>query len=107
MPPVERSVPSSVAEPPQEGLPYGRWAERLEEELLACWAALDTDGAELGEPGEIAWYPDRGWHGRPYGPATLITPKGAGRAGRDCLVPRQRLARTPLRAGHLDHDQWV
>ena len=76
MPPVDRLVPSFFAEPPQEGLPYGRWAERLEEELLACWAALDTDGAELGEPGEIVWYPDRGWHGRRYVPATSITANG-------------------------------
>lgn len=76
MPPIERVVPSFAAEPPQEGLPYGRWAERLEEELYAVWAALDTDGEDLGEPGEIAWYPDRTWHGRRYVPATSITSGG-------------------------------
>jgi hypothetical protein len=76
VPPVERFVPSFVAEPPQEGLPYGRWAERLEAELRACWAELDTDGADIGEPGEIVWYPDRGWHGRRYVPATSITANG-------------------------------
>jgi hypothetical protein len=76
MPPVERVVPSFAAEPPQEGLPYGRWAERLEEELHAAWAELDTDGEDLGEPGEIAWYPDRTWHGRRYVPATSITSGG-------------------------------
>lgn len=76
MPPVERVVPSFAAEPPQEGLPYGRWAERLEEELHVAWAALDTDGEDLGEAGEIAWYPDRTWHGRRYVPATSITSGG-------------------------------
>jgi hypothetical protein len=76
MPPVERVVPSFAAEPPQEGLPYGRWAERLEQELLTAWAELDTDGEDLGEPGEIAWYPDRTWHGRRYVPATSITSDG-------------------------------
>jgi hypothetical protein len=76
MPPVERLVPSFAAEPPQEGLPYGRWAQRLEQELLATWAALDTDGEDLGEPGEISWYPDRTWHGRRYVPATSITSGG-------------------------------
>ncbi len=76
MPPVERIVPSFVAEPPQEGLPYGRWAERLEEELHAAWALLDNDGQDLGEPGPIAWYPDRTWHGRRYVPATSITSNG-------------------------------
>lgn len=76
MPPVERVVPSFAAEPPQEGLPYGRWAERLEQELRAVWAELDTEGQDLGEPGEIVWYPDRSWHGRRYVPATSITSAG-------------------------------
>ncbi len=76
MPPVERVVPSFAAEPPREGLPYGRWAQRLEEELRAAWAGIDTDGEELGEPGQIAWYPDRSWHGRRYVPATSITSNG-------------------------------
>jgi hypothetical protein len=48
----------------------------LEEELHVAWAALDTDGEDLGEPGEIAWYPDRTWHGRRYVPATSITSGG-------------------------------
>lgn len=76
MPPVERVVPSFAAEPPQEGLPYGRWAERLEQELRGAWAALDTDGEDFGEVGEIVWYPDRTWHGRRYVPATSITSNG-------------------------------
>ena len=75
-PPEERFVPRFAAEPPQEGLPYGRWAERLSEELRAAWAALDTDGEDVGGPGEIAWYPDRTWHGRTYVPATSITTGG-------------------------------
>jgi hypothetical protein len=76
VPPIERLVPCFAAEPPQEGLPYGRWAERLEGELRAVWAQLDSDGEELGEPGEIVWYPDRSWHGRRYVPATSITSTG-------------------------------
>jgi hypothetical protein len=76
MPPVERVVPSFAAEPPQEGLPYGRWAERLEQELRAAWAALDAGGADLGQAEEVVWYPDRTWHGRRYVPATSITSGG-------------------------------
>jgi len=76
VPPVERLVPCFAAEPPQEGLPYGRWAERLEGELRAVWAQLDSDGEDLGETGEIVWYPDRSWHGRRYVPATSITSTG-------------------------------
>lgn len=76
MPPVARPVPSFAAEPPQEGLPYGRWAERLASELRAAWAELANEEAELGEPGEIDWYPDRTWHGRRYVPASSIDTNG-------------------------------
>ena len=76
MPPVERFVPRFVAEPPQEGLPYGRWAERLGQELLAACLELTEAQEDLGEPGEIVWYPDRSWHGRTYVPATASTSEG-------------------------------
>jgi len=79
VPPEERFVPRFVAEPPQEDLPYGRWAERLRQEFLAACAELDT-GEEpdlrLAEAGEIVWHPDRTWHGRTYVPATSLTPGG-------------------------------
>jgi hypothetical protein len=76
MPPVERVVPRFAAEPPQEGLPYGRWAERLQRELHAACLELARAQEDLGEPGEIAWYPDRTWHGRTYVPATASTSGG-------------------------------
>jgi hypothetical protein len=76
MAPEERFVPRFAAEPPQASVPYGRWEQRLREELLA--AALRLEGApeDLGEPGSIVWYPDRTWHGRTYIPATSITAGG-------------------------------
>jgi hypothetical protein len=76
MPPVERFVPRFAAEPPQEALPYGRWAERLQRELLEASRDLADAPEDLGEPGEIAWYPDRSWHGRTYVPATTTTTGG-------------------------------
>ncbi len=76
MPPEERFVPRFAAEPPQEELPYGRWAGRLEQELLAAFAQIDSGEEQLGQPGEIVWYPDRTWHGRTYVPATAPTSEG-------------------------------
>ena len=76
MPPEERFLPRFAAEPPLEELPYGRWAERLTGEFLAACLALDAEGEDLGEPGEITWYPDRTWHGRTYVPGTSITANG-------------------------------
>lgn len=76
MTPVELYVPRFAAEPPQEGLPYGRWAERLGQELLAACLALTDTQEDLGEPQEIIWYPDRSWHGHTYVPATASTSAG-------------------------------
>jgi hypothetical protein len=73
VPATDRFVCRFAAEPPQEGLPYGRWAERLTEELLAAFLRVDAEGEDLGEPGEITWYPDRTWDGRTYVPATTRT----------------------------------
>jgi hypothetical protein len=76
MTPVERFVPRFAAEPPQEELPYGRWAERLQREFLAAVLALEDPPEDLGEPGEIIWYPDRSWHGRTFVPGTSLTSGG-------------------------------
>lgn len=75
MAPEERLVPRFAAEPPQEELPYGRWAERLEQELLSAVLRLESE-EDLGEPGPITWYPDRTWHGHTYVPATALTSAG-------------------------------
>ncbi len=75
MPPVERFVPRFAAEPPQEELPYGRWAERLSEIFLGAVAEIDAD-EDIGEAGGIVFYPDRSWHGWTYVPATSLTSTG-------------------------------
>jgi hypothetical protein len=76
MPPTDRFVISFAAEPPQETLPYGRWASTLSEHFLAACREIDTEGEEIGEPGEIRWFPDRSYAGRTYVPATARTDQG-------------------------------
>jgi hypothetical protein len=76
MPPEPRFVVRFAAEPPQEGLPYGRWAEQLQAEFLAACLRVDTEGEEIGDPCEITWFPDRTYAGRTYVPATARTGKG-------------------------------
>jgi hypothetical protein len=73
MPPEERFVCRFAAEPPQGPLPYGRWADTLGAEFLAACLRMDADGEDLGEAGELVWYPDRTWSGRTYVPATSRT----------------------------------
>lgn len=76
MGPTDRFVVRFAAEPPQEPLPYGRWADTLRRHFLAAVAEIDADGEELGQPGEIAWFPDRTYGGRTYVPATARTDAG-------------------------------
>lgn len=63
MPPAERPLPSYAAEPPQEPLPYGRWADKLAEHFLE--AASEEAESEIGD---ITWYPERSIGGRTYVP---------------------------------------
>lgn len=77
MPPVPQPIPRFVADASVEGLPYGRWAQRLRDELAkACEPHLDGAG---GPPEEITWFPERGWGGRVYVPATAPAAVGEGK----------------------------
>ena len=87
MPPTDRVVPCFAAEPPQEGLPYGRWAHRLSDAFYEACAHVEGDGQDLGEPGDIAWYPDRTYGGRTYVPATAPTSTGHELFGYVSFVP--------------------
>src|SRR3981081_4477656 len=77
MPPTDRFVISFAAEPPQEGLPYGRWSETLKGHFLASVREMDTEGEQIGDVDtDIAWYPDRTYCGRTYVPAIARTSAG-------------------------------
>ncbi|HLM49947.1 MAG TPA: hypothetical protein VK279_05310 [Solirubrobacteraceae bacterium] len=77
MPPEDRVVPRFAAEPPQELLPYGNWADALREAFLAAVGQIEPEaGVELGEVREIRWHPDRSWNGRTYVPAAAPTSTG-------------------------------
>jgi hypothetical protein len=76
MPPTDRYVISFAAEPPQEALPYGRWADTLREHFLEACRQLDSEDEDLGEAGDIAWFPDRTYCGRTYVPAVARTSTG-------------------------------
>lgn len=76
MPPVERLIPRFAAEPPQDGLPGGSWAQRLRQEFLSACLSIESDSEDLGEPGDVVWYPDRTWYGRTYLPCSAATRNG-------------------------------
>jgi hypothetical protein len=73
MPPNPRPIPRFVADSTQEGIPHGRFAERLGTEFRhACEGIADLpDGVEI--PNEVDWFPERTWGGRVWVPATART----------------------------------
>jgi hypothetical protein len=84
--PTDRFVPRFAAEPPQEGLPYGRWAHSLSDAFYRACDDVEAD-EELGDPGEITFYPDRTYAGRTYVPATAPTSSGLELYGHVSFVP--------------------
>ena len=76
MPPSNRFLPRFAAEPPQDALPYGRWAETLRAEFLAACLRVGEEDEDVGEAGDITWFPDRTWGERTYVPATTRTSQG-------------------------------
>jgi hypothetical protein len=49
---------------------------RLRGVFLAACDRIDTEGTDLGEPGELHWFPDRTYNGRTFHPATARTSTG-------------------------------
>ena len=90
-PPIPRPFPCFLADSPQEGRPYGRWAERLTEEFAkACEPHAGEAGAPLN-PEAIKWFPERGWGGRVFVPvtgrATEPIPSGEPKEGEQASGP--------------------
>ncbi len=70
MPPTPRPIPRFIADSTQEGIPHGRFAERLAEVFReACGSIEDLpDGVEA--PAELDWFPERAWGGRVWVPCS-------------------------------------
>jgi hypothetical protein len=84
MAPEERFVSRFAAEPPQEGLPYGRWADTLREHFLAACLRI---GDDVGEAGDLRYFPDRTWWGRTYVPITTRSSSGLDIYGHVSFAP--------------------
>lgn len=78
MPPDPRPIPRFVAESSQEGIPHGRFAERLAEQFRAACEGIEDLPEDAGPPQEIDWFPERSWGGRVWVPATAKVDTEAG-----------------------------
>jgi hypothetical protein len=70
MPPNPRPIPRFIADSTQEGIPHGRFAERLGEAFSEASAAIDGLPAGIETPEHLDWYPERAWGGRIWVPCT-------------------------------------
>ena len=70
MPPDPRPIPRFIADSTQEGIPHGRFAERLGEAFRKACAEIEDlpDGVEA--PAELDWFPERAWGGRVWVPCS-------------------------------------
>jgi hypothetical protein len=74
MPPNPRPIPRFIADSSQEGIPHGRFAERLAEVFGAACGEVEDLPEGVAPPEELEWFPERVWGGRVWIPCS-------GRAG--------------------------
>ena len=79
MRPTERPIPRFIADTTQEGIPHGRFAERLREEFAKAVEGIEGLPAGAGVPAEVDWFPERAWGGRVWVPCSALTESEEGR----------------------------
>jgi hypothetical protein len=70
VPPNARPIPRFIADTTQEGIPHGRFAERLREAFAAACAEIGDLPAGAEVPAEVDWFPERAWGGRVWVPCS-------------------------------------
>jgi hypothetical protein len=70
MPPNPRPIPRFIADSTQEGIPHGRFAERLTDTFTEACKAIGDLPDEVEIPIEVDWFPERAWGGRVWVPCT-------------------------------------
>jgi hypothetical protein len=77
--PNPRPIPRFIADTTQEGIPHGRFAERLREEFAKACEALEDLPAGVEVPAEVDWFPERAWGGRVWIPVSALAKSEEGR----------------------------
>jgi hypothetical protein len=70
MPLNPRPIPRFIADSTQEGIPHGRFAERLADAFRRACEAIEDLPAGVEAPAELDWFPERAWGGRVWVPCT-------------------------------------
>jgi hypothetical protein len=70
VPPNPRPIPRFIADSTQEGIPHGRFVERLAEEFRKAGEGIDDLPDQVEIPAQAEWFPERAWGGRVWVPWT-------------------------------------
>jgi hypothetical protein len=76
--PNPRPIPRFIADSTQEGIPHGRFTERLVGEFRKACEAIEDLPEGVSVPGEVDWFPERAWGGRVWVPVTARVEDPAG-----------------------------
>lgn len=79
MTPNPRPIPRFIADATQEGIPHGRFAERLREEFVKACAEIEDLPAGAAVPDEVDWFPERAWGGKVWVPCSARSDSEEGR----------------------------
>jgi hypothetical protein len=79
MQPTPRPIPRFIADTTQEGIPHGRFAERLREEFAKAVGEIGDLPAGAEVPAEVDWFPERAWGGRVWIPCSAHSESEEGR----------------------------
>jgi hypothetical protein len=78
MAPDPRPIPRFIADTTQEGIPHGRFAERLATALREAVEGIEDLPEGAAAPQQIDWFPERAWGGRIWVPFSANTESAEG-----------------------------
>lgn len=70
MPPNPRPIPRFIADSTQEGIPHGRFAEKLAAAFREAVGEIADLPEGVAAPERIDWFPERAWGGRTWVPCS-------------------------------------
>jgi hypothetical protein len=73
MKPTARPIPAFIADTTQEGIPHGRFAERLRDEFAKAVGEIGDLPAGAEVSAEVDWFPERAWGGRVWVPCSALS----------------------------------
>jgi hypothetical protein len=79
MPPNPRPIPHFIADTTQEGIPHGRFAERLTAAFREAVEGIEDLPEGAAAAADLDWFPERAWGGRIWVPCSTHTASAEGK----------------------------